>query len=146
MYSTKAEKALGLFCISSYLEQCSSDQNTLVSCLTERIDERHMSLQLGQKDKSTGLTQQNTSVLYAFTTYVVQPATWPLSLVRKISTQRVKNIKIVCKVEFEFLHLLFHKIVSNFEIQLNGNIVFQILFCFNSNCTMAKSRGNRDKG
>ena len=53
----KSRKALGLFCISSYLEQCSSDQNTLVSCLTERIDERHMSLQLGQKDKSTGLTQ-----------------------------------------------------------------------------------------
>ena len=53
----KSRKVLGLFCISSYLEQCSSDQNTLVSCLTERIDERHMSLQLGQKDKSTGLTQ-----------------------------------------------------------------------------------------
>ena len=34
-------------------------------------------------------------MLYAFTTYVVQPATWPLRLVCKISTQRVKNIKIV---------------------------------------------------
>ena len=129
MYSTKAERLWAYFVLcSSYLEQCSSDQNTLVSCLTERIDERHMSLQLGQKDKSTGLTQQNTSVLYAFTTYVLQPATWPLRLVCKISTQRVKNIKIVHNnrtIIFVKLNLnsctcyITRYVVPNFEIQFN---------------------------